>query len=662
MFLNRRRALPLVGFGAASVILFAAQAAMFRNPQNQPVWGWIAVMFAGLATIMAFSGRRLIVPRPENKFIADAGLTFRWKWCVIALALVVVVTWRSMLSGSFVECMVVWVACMFALARSFGVRLSMPSRLESATLAGLFSIALLLHITDLNNTPYLLDQDEGIFALNGVAIQQAAFQINPFAPGAQSHPNLYQAWIGLSISVLGQTVAAARFPSALIGALGVPALYLLGRELFGRSVGLASALFMLAWPFHVQFSRLALNQPADPLFGTLAFFFLLRGLRGRTHNFALCGICLGLAQLFYLGGRLLPFVMLVYLLWIAWRERTTINKQWRYLFVVPVAALIVTLPQNAYLVQSGQPLTTRSWNNFLLNSRVETQSGESLWEGWDKQVYNSFFALFTVPDQNWYGDSSNLLGLAGGPLLLIGVAVTILSMWRAPKSVLPLGWALAVILGGSTFALFPPQYQRYFPGVSAFALLVGLGAAGIANALSALLPKPPDHASIVVSAGLLLFAFNFAFLVLIYIPERRYFANRPNQVTNLLAQIMQTAANRGQQVVVFANPYPKADSAISKVYLAPEIYFSNGVDNTTVVQYLMGARSYEVVNIPFTSEAAESRLDFHRPFVIIVPLIYANAFNQLTQIEHPGGEPFVIRITEDAQPAFFMYQSTDGLP
>jgi len=656
------RSLRLGAFGAGIFVMFVAQAAIFRNPQNQSVWGWLALLSAGLVAVVASAGRNIFFNLVERTDPQPTRLLIRWKWCIIALVLALLLSWRSLQIVSFVECMILWLASMLALARAFDVRLAALPRDELLIFAALFASALLLRAIDLNHTPYLLDQDEGIFALDGVAIQQGGFQINPFAPGAQSHPNLYQAWIGLSLQLFGQTVGAARLPSALVGALGVPAVYLLGKELFGRSVGLASALFMLVWPFHVQFSRLALNQPADPLFGTLAFLFLLRGLRGRASNFVLCGICLGLAQLFYLGGRLLPFVMLAYLVWIGLRERPLIAARWRALLIIPIGAVIVTLPQNIFLIQSGQPLTTRSWNNFLLSGNIDAQAGESLWEGWDRQLYNSFFALFTVPDQNWYGDSSNMLGLAGGPLLIIGGIVALRLSWRDPRSALLPGWAFAVILGGSTFALFPPQYQRYFPGVSAFALLVGLGAAGLANTLIVLLPEPPNRAELVLSAGMLLGAFNFVFLILIYIPERHYFANRPNQVTNQLAQIMRSSADRGQQVVMISNPFPRANRAISKFNVAPEVYFSNGVDNTTVVQFLMEARPYSVIQAEPTPQALDAALDFRKPFVIIFPLSYADAFNNLTRVQHPGGEPFVIRLSEDGNPAFFVYQSVKGLP
>jgi hypothetical protein len=59
-----------------------------------------------------------------------------------------------------------------------------------------------------------------------------------------------------------------------------------------------------------------LNNIADPLFGTLAFAFIGRGLlHGRRTDFAIGGAMLGLTHYFYEGGRLL--YMPLALAWIA---------------------------------------------------------------------------------------------------------------------------------------------------------------------------------------------------------------------------------------------------------------------------------------------------------------------------------------------------------
>lgn len=110
------------------------------------------------------------------------------------------------------------------------------------------------------------------------------------------------------VYLLGTDLAGLRLPSAVFGALTVPALYWLARIALSRRAALAAALLLATLPVHLQFSRLGLNNIIDPLLGTLTLAFVLRGLkypdRMRGH-FAWAGVLLGLTQYFYEGGRLL---------------------------------------------------------------------------------------------------------------------------------------------------------------------------------------------------------------------------------------------------------------------------------------------------------------------------------------------------------------------
>src|SRR5262249_28925495 len=73
-----------------------------------------------------------------------------------------------------------------------------------------------------------------------------------------------------SVSLLGRPLSGLRLISVIVGTLGVPALYLLVKELFDHKTALLAALLLAVFPPHIQFSRIGLNNIADPLFGTLA--------------------------------------------------------------------------------------------------------------------------------------------------------------------------------------------------------------------------------------------------------------------------------------------------------------------------------------------------------------------------------------------------------
>src|SRR5690606_914795 len=136
---------------------------------------------------------------------------------------------------------------------------------------------------------------------------------NPFKYGVWHHPLLYHTMVAVAIEALGQTVAASRIVSALLGALTVPAVYLMGRRMIDPRVGLTAAIFLVGFPFHVQFSRTGMNMVGDPLFAALMFAFLTRALRDNdAMEAALAGLALGLSQYFYFAAKLVPLLVVAY--------------------------------------------------------------------------------------------------------------------------------------------------------------------------------------------------------------------------------------------------------------------------------------------------------------------------------------------------------------
>ncbi|MCX7670315.1 MAG: glycosyltransferase family 39 protein [Anaerolineae bacterium] len=69
------------------------------------------------------------------------------------------------------------------------------------------------------------------------------------------HPPLYYALLHLWIGLVGDSPAAVRLLSALLSTLTIPILFLLGRRLFGATVGLLAALILALSPFHVRFAQ-----------------------------------------------------------------------------------------------------------------------------------------------------------------------------------------------------------------------------------------------------------------------------------------------------------------------------------------------------------------------------------------------------------------------
>ncbi|MDO5298356.1 MAG: phospholipid carrier-dependent glycosyltransferase [Clostridia bacterium] len=120
-----------------------------------------------------------------------------------------------------------------------------------------------------------------------------------------THPPLGKVFMSWCISLMGMTPFAWRFPGALAGVLMLPALYLLARQLFGRTRWAAlSTLLMAADCMHYTQTRIATIDSFPVLFMIVMFWFMLRWSQmsffhqslGRTFvPLALSGAFMGMA-------------------------------------------------------------------------------------------------------------------------------------------------------------------------------------------------------------------------------------------------------------------------------------------------------------------------------------------------------------------------------
>ncbi|MEP7286331.1 MAG: glycosyltransferase family 39 protein [Chloroflexota bacterium] len=617
----------------------------------------LRLTLAGIALLLVGTrGVKLPIPTDSAPESID-GLHIKWRWLIVSLVLLVWTIWRSTVQEAhIVEHLIVWTLALFAFVQAIRSPHTVHDdkwalkRWEYGLLLVLFVVAMLVRGVNLNSEPRVFDLDEAKFAWRGAMVRHNNFIVSPFAPGYQSYPMLYPALMGASSLIFGQTMEAARLPSAIIGSLGILALYLLARELYGWQVALLASGFMLSWSYHIQFSRLALNQVGDALFATLAFYFLLRGLRrGSATDYALCGLAVGTAQFFYLGGRIVPLAMVAYVLFL-WRRQRELIQQWRLLLLIPLAAFIVTLPQNAILISLNKPLITHSQPYTMTGEELQQalESGKSTLQFAGEQVSLSFLALFSLYDrEGWYGPGSTLPGVVGGAPLILGLVIVVAVAWRHPKWVLPIIWGGLVILIGSALSVAPPQYQRYFPAAPAIALLVGLGAWMVARLPDMLLTHFGAQLrltnTVVITLGGVLCVANLAFYLGVYVPDARYLAKPSTWTLNHLAREMVSAYAKGSQVVVDSDP---AQLEID----ATQIF-----DRSEIVNYMMADNAYTVID-----GAQDSRLNSvspAKPFAIFVPHSRQNDLEKLQQ-KLPGGTITEFHNdlpTEDGSFAFYVY-------
>jgi len=282
---------------------------------------------------------------------------------------------------------------------------------------------------------------------------------------------------GLS-NIIGSGLMALRLISVVFGTLGVAALYFLVRSLFhDKWLALIAALILATFPVHLHFSRLGLNNIADPLFGTLALAFLVRGMQNHDRSdYVLAGASLGLTQYFYEGGRLLYPPLLVIAFVVSWlltgRRKVDLVHAAYGLFV----AILIAAPVYYTLFGSNSFLAPRL-DNQGVHVNLLTPLFAPLPEAvdWLRDRFLFPFLMYTsITDLSWfYGGEQPMVLFPLVPIFLLGIAYAVRTI-RTPGIIISLIWLAMTALGNSLLRdnLWVPRYVVAFPAV---ALLMAIG-------------------------------------------------------------------------------------------------------------------------------------------------------------------------------------------
>lgn len=133
------------------------------------------------------------------------------------------------------------------------------------------------------------------------------------------HPQLYFIFLKSLFLLFGYTIFVARAFSAIVGVLGVFSIYLLGKEIMNKRVGLISAFLLAINAFHLNYSQEVRMYSLLFLLTVLSFYRLVIFLKNTTYKNAVWyGVFTGLMLftqffgLFVLASQL--FILLIVLL------------------------------------------------------------------------------------------------------------------------------------------------------------------------------------------------------------------------------------------------------------------------------------------------------------------------------------------------------------
>jgi len=565
---------------------------------------------AGILAVIAWSDSQWLAAFPADREVGSATLNFSVWRRRSSLALLAGAVFLSAMShvaflatprapfGAAGWLWVVAIALVIAAAalqgrteplRDSGVEgPSVWSWWEVTIVASIAVLALVLRTWNLRNVPFNIYPDEVMIGL--VAERAYLSGANPAPPlfntlwSDVELPALWFAIVAGALKLFGVTLAAVRLPAALFGAATVVPFYAFVRNVWGKVAAIAGATIMAVSASNLHYSRMAINNITTPFFWAVCFFFVLRGLRSRRPtDWMLAGLAGGVSEHFYYGTRLLPFVLIgfvLYLLVVHWcqAKRYITQVAWLVLgYLVgfgPLLSYFIT--HRGFYYERGAGLLT--WNRLPVSGHDWQQMWHTLWPIMSENLLG--ISTHSAQDIAYYAP---LLLPAEAALLVLGVAL-LARRWRHPAAFLILLSGLAVLFVGGTLVLYPnsapPMPAHWTPAFPAFyaAIAVPIGA-WAASAKMWLGGKSSWIATAIVALALTTLAYgNIYFYFFRYYAnpeslrnERYKAAQRLYEVQTTQSRYMASLGFAYRVIVVGKSPYPY-DAEITRYLVQGQEY------------------------------------------------------------------------------------------
>jgi hypothetical protein len=173
-----------------------------------------------------------------------------------------------------------------------------------------------------------------------------------YMDGSAEEP-LYHYLFAIVEDTLGPSLFAQRWLSGMLGVIAVAATYALGKQMFNMRVGLIAAAISASAFWALMYSRMGLRIIALPAFVLIGMLFLWTGLNAAASHLAIsrsrilavfAGTFFGLSAYTYSATRLLPFIFIVFFIYLFIFNRSTLRRVGLNLALTLIIGLIIAAP------------------------------------------------------------------------------------------------------------------------------------------------------------------------------------------------------------------------------------------------------------------------------------------------------------------------------
>ncbi len=237
------------------------------------------------------------------------------------------------------------------------------TRAELGALAAILLIAAIFRYWQINEYPRALHFDE---AINGLVTHDLLRgQLPQLLTYDRAREPIIFYVMALPVYFLGPTPGALRIATASVSLALVAGVFLLARELFGRKIGLLTALVcaITVWP--IYHGRLATRSILVPVFLTVALCFAVRAWRtNRLRHWTICGVVFGAVFYTYANNLfVIPALALTALGALIYDRAGVVERKWGLLLA---GALIVAIATPITVFRLTHPSSGPGRPGFLL--------------------------------------------------------------------------------------------------------------------------------------------------------------------------------------------------------------------------------------------------------------------------------------------------------
>jgi hypothetical protein len=351
---------------------------------------------------------------------------------------------------------------------------------EAWIVVGLTAVGAALRLAALDQIPPGLHGDEGRLAEFTLVhvYPEPGLTLAPFRVGLYSQPTLFNYLVWLSMQLAGRNLVGLRMASAIAGTMAIPMTYFAVTQFSGRRVALFSAALMAGYHYHIQWSRLSLNNIWDTIWiPAIVGFFAWGWSRRWSGGAVLSGIALGMSQYFYAGSKIAVF-LLPFVAYTLWREERDTRRLLVFGAKTLAVAAVIAAPILVFATRETAFYTER-WNVvFFWNDTASSgfiPIGLGWWDALRDQAFRALagFTSFTDRTGFYRAGVPLVMGLAA-PFFVAGIIWAIIQ-----RQFIPVVWMGLTMAFGGFLVSATPSSSHYVPAIPAIAWLIALLLEGV---------------------------------------------------------------------------------------------------------------------------------------------------------------------------------------